>query len=101
MLGNVEPEKEYSVYQALNFGTVPHEFATKPGEPVGLTWNIQHFNVRALPSLRTMTGSDRGLDLEYKIMKTSSARLTQTVSSMFLSTALMSKKGPPIPSITL
>ncbi len=69
MLGNVEPEKEYSVYQALNFGTVPHEFATKPGEPVGLTWNIQHFNVRALPSLRTMTGSDRGLDLEYKIMK--------------------------------
>ena len=62
MLGNIEPEREYSVYQLYTFDT-------KPGEPYGLTWNIQHFNLRALPLLRTMNGSDRGLDLEYDIME--------------------------------
>ena len=69
MLGNVEPEKEYSVYQSFNFSTAPHQFGTTPLKPSGLTWNIQHKNVRVLPLLRTVTGSDRGLKLEYSMMK--------------------------------
>ncbi len=69
MLGNVEPEKEYSVYQSFNFSTAPHQFGTTPLQPSGLTWNIQHKNVRVLPLLRTVTGSDRGLKLEYSMMK--------------------------------
>ncbi len=69
MLGNVEPEKEYSIYQGFTFGTSSSEFGGKPLVPGGLTWNLQHKNVRALPYLRTITGIDRGLDLEYRIMK--------------------------------
>ena len=69
MLGNIDPEQEYSVYQSFNFGTTPHEFGGTPLEPSGLTWNIQHKNVRVLPLLRAVTGSDRGLDLEYGTMK--------------------------------
>ena len=62
MLGNIEPAKEYSVYQAFRF-------SSNPPEPGGLTWNIQHKNIRVLPMLRTMCGSERGLDLEYETMK--------------------------------
>lgn len=62
MLGNIDAAKQYSVYQGFTVNA-------NPPKPNGLTWNIQHKNLRALPMLRTMTGSDRGLALELAAMK--------------------------------
>ena len=68
LLGNVEPAKQYSVYQGF-------DLRSRPLKPGALTWNIQHKNARALPLMRAMTGSERGLDLEYEIMKNALSQL--------------------------
>jgi hypothetical protein len=62
MLGNIDPNNEYSVFQGFRFDTNPPQ----PGSP---SWNMVPKNIRALPSLRVMCGADRGLDLERDIMK--------------------------------
>ena len=60
---NINPEKFYSVYQALLFG--PDRFET-----IALSWNNTPKNIRPLPLMRTMCGSKRWLDLEYELMRT-------------------------------
>ena len=59
---NVEPAKFYSVYQGFSLG---------PDGPRlrGLTWNINPKNARALPWMRTMSGSEQNLDAEYNLMR--------------------------------
>jgi hypothetical protein len=59
---NLEPEQAYCVYQAFTFGDPPNM--------AGLTWNLPAKNARALPWLRTMSGSNQNMDIEYELMKT-------------------------------
>jgi hypothetical protein len=61
LTGNVDPVRAYSVYQVFSFSGPP-----KCG---GITWNLPAKNARALPWLRTMSGSDQGLDTECGIMR--------------------------------
>lgn len=62
MIGNIDETRQYSVYQGFNL-------RSKPLKPGGLTWNIQHKNVRAMPMLRVMSGSDHGLPVERGTMQ--------------------------------
>ena len=62
LVGNLEPEKYYGVYQGFRM-------STNPPEPHALTWNITPKNARTLPTLRAMSGSDFGLEAEEKMMR--------------------------------
>lgn len=64
LVGNLEPNEFYGVYQAFLFNTNP-PYADKNS----LTWNISPKNARTLPMLRAMNGSDYGLDVEYGLMR--------------------------------
>ena len=61
LLGHLEPENHYAVYQSFTF----------EGEPRlgGLTWNLPPKDARVLPMLRAMTGSEYGLDREQGLME--------------------------------
>jgi hypothetical protein len=62
---SVDPEDWYFVYQAINFGP------KSPGpDPRSRMSCITPKNARALPWVRTMCGSDEGLEQEYGTMKT-------------------------------
>jgi hypothetical protein len=63
LTSNVEPEQFYSVYQGI-------QFSENEASMGGLTWNLLCKNVRALPMLRTMCGSDFNVEVEYDMMKT-------------------------------
>ena len=60
--GNIEPATYYGVYQGFTFNKLPIKKAA-------LTWNITPKNARSLPTLRSITGSDDNLDVEYGMMK--------------------------------
>ncbi|HTM54985.1 MAG TPA: hypothetical protein VL175_13210 [Pirellulales bacterium] len=59
---NSNPDDFHSAYETFRFGQNPPAM-TKPG------WFIQPANLYALPYLRTMCGSQAGLDVEYQMMK--------------------------------
>jgi hypothetical protein len=61
LIGNLEPDKSYGVYQVFKF--------SNPPEVGGLTWNLPAKNARALPWMRTMCGSDFGLAQECGLMQ--------------------------------
>jgi len=62
LLGNMDPSQYYGVYQGFSFDQNPPKL-------LALTWNITVKNVRTLPTLRIMCGSDVGLDHEYGAMR--------------------------------
>jgi hypothetical protein len=63
LTGNLVPESFYSNLQAFDLN-VPSTNAR------GMTWNITPENLRALPLLRTMCGSEQGTAIEYHAMRT-------------------------------
>ena len=60
LTGNLDPDRSYGVYQRFRFGNPP--------EMGGLTWNLPAKNARALPYMRTMSGSTQNLDIEFHLM---------------------------------
>jgi hypothetical protein len=59
---NSNPDNYHCVYETFSFGQNPPVMG-KPG------WFINPANLYALPYLRTMCGSQAGLDVEYHMMK--------------------------------
>ncbi len=59
---NLEPDKFYAVLQGFNYGADNYTIS-------GLTWNITPKNLRGLPMMRTMCGSDENIDIEYEAMR--------------------------------
>jgi hypothetical protein len=66
---NVEPNAAYSVYQGLQLAKQPRL--------TGLTWNITGKNIRALPWMRTMSGSDFNLDVESNMMRAMAQEISE------------------------
>jgi hypothetical protein len=64
LIGNLEPNNHYAVYQAFMFNADPPYADTKSE-----TWNISPKNARTLPMLRAMSGSEFGLETEYGLMR--------------------------------
>ena len=54
MLGNIDPEQEYSVYQSFNFGTTPHEFG---GTPLAARGRSTFSELRWYPPMEAAKGS--------------------------------------------
>ena len=65
---NVEPTLAYSVYQGFHFAPTSVEGRDEL-VPRSLTWNITGKNIRALPWMRTMSGSTDNLEVEYNTMR--------------------------------
>jgi hypothetical protein len=61
-LYNHEPDKGYSLYHICRFDV-------DPPQVLQLTWNLPIKEVRGFPWLRTMTGSQEGLDIEAAITR--------------------------------
>src|SRR5207244_4675838 len=62
---SMDPDNWYFVFQGIRFG------AKSPGpDPRSAYFLITPKNIRALPWMRTMCGSEEGLDREYGLMKT-------------------------------
>ncbi|HET6328221.1 MAG TPA: hypothetical protein VFG04_26300 [Planctomycetaceae bacterium] len=59
---NSNPDDHHSVYETFTFGHNPPAMS-KPG------WFINPANLYAIPYLRTMCGSQAGIDVEYEMMK--------------------------------
>lgn len=62
LTGNVESATYYGVYQGFSFTKAPVRYHA-------LTWNITPKNARTLPELRTITGSDKNLDVDVGMMR--------------------------------
>jgi hypothetical protein len=73
LIGDVDPEHFYGVYQGFKFNADPpaiedgHRGKTQDDALYGLTLTPR--NVRTLPMLRVMSGSDHGLKIEYEMMR--------------------------------
>jgi hypothetical protein len=61
---NVDPKDFYYVYQVINFGP-----KSQGPNRDSRTWDLTPKNARALPWMRTMCGSEEGLDRQYGMMK--------------------------------
>jgi len=85
LVGNIDPEKFYSVLFMFDWGCNP------PKIRVGNTWNLPSKNLRALPWMRTMCGSEQGLDIESNTMR---VILEQLSEDGFLY-APIGTEGPP------
>jgi hypothetical protein len=59
---NCTPDEFHAVYESFNFGDNP-PVVSKPG------WFINPANLYAIPYLRTMCGSQQGLDVDLQLMK--------------------------------
>jgi len=70
LTGDVDPKEYYGVYQSF-------VFYSDPPKASELTWNITPKNVRTLPMLRAMCGSDDHLDVEYGIMRVLMSQIAQ------------------------
>jgi hypothetical protein len=74
LIGDVDPNRFYGVYQGFKFNADPpyiesgHTGKTEDDALYGLTLTPR--NVRTLPMLRAMSGSDYGLQTEYQMMRT-------------------------------
>src|SRR5271170_3527502 len=72
LIGDVDPNRFYGVYQGFKFNADPpyiekgHTGKTEDDALYGLTLTPR--NVRTLPMLRAMSGSDYGLQTEYQMM---------------------------------
>jgi hypothetical protein len=60
---NVDPNFSYYVFQDINFGP-----SSAGPDPQSRSSDITPKNARALPWMRTMCGSDQGIDVEYGMM---------------------------------
>ena len=72
LTGDVDPDRYYGVYQGFKFDANPPHVA---GSDIlyGLTLTAR--NVRTLPMLRAMNGSDFKLDVEYGMMRALMSRI--------------------------
>jgi len=61
LINNLDPDNHYAV-NYVTFDATPTIGA--------LNWDISPKNARTIPTLRVMTGSEYGLDVEYNLMKT-------------------------------
>ena len=59
---NVDPANHYALWNTFIINSDPPGFH-------GPTWNLPCKNVRALPLLRTMCGSEQNLDIEFDLMR--------------------------------
>jgi len=62
-IGNIDPNKSCCVRFMFTWATNPPSF------PIDHTFNLPAKNLRALPLLRTMCGSEQGLDIELATMR--------------------------------
>jgi hypothetical protein len=59
LVGNMDADQSYGVYQGFWLNK------DKPAHPFALTWNITVKNVRTIPAMRVMCGSEFGVEEEY------------------------------------
>jgi hypothetical protein len=91
---NVDPGTWYYVYQVINFGP------GSPGpDPNSRTWDITPKNARALPWMRTMCGSNEGLDQEYGMMQAMLSHVSQD-GLMYFPSDEYSRKGTAYPDVS-
>ena len=76
LIGEVEPKHFYGIYQSFKFNANPPHIEGGADALYGLV--LEPRTVRTLPMLRTMSGSDFGLDIERDMMRTMLSQVQRT-----------------------